>query len=125
MTLTSARPAKFLAILVSGAALSACGGNAGEGTGYDEQLACYTTLMGVNAANRGTSEELKGATNALLKLKALEMEGGDKAQQVKEDVHASSYKIQEIIALKDTPEGEAELATLQAEAEACEEKFKS
>ena len=34
------------------ATLTACSGNAGEGTSYDEQLRCYTIMMGVNAANR-------------------------------------------------------------------------
>lgn len=125
MKLTIAKPAKFLTILVSGAALSACGGNAGEGTSYEEQLACYTTMMGVNAANRETGAELPGATNALLLMKAVEMEGGENAQKAREDLHASSFKIQEIAALKGTPEGEAELAKLQVEAEACSEKFKS
>lgn len=114
-----------LAILgMAAVSLTACGGNAGEGTSYEEQLSCYTTLMGVNAANRETGAELPGANNALLLMKAAEMEGGEMGEKVPKDIHASMSKIQDILALKGTPEGEAELAQLQVEAEACSEKFK-
>lgn len=123
MKVMMASSAKLAAILASGAALSACGGNAGEGTTYDEQLRCFTVLMGVNAVNRGTEPGLRGGDIALHKLKMTEVEQPEKAQQVREDIHASSFKIQEIVALKDSPEGAAQLAQLQTEAQACSEKF--
>ncbi|MEP2735539.1 MAG: hypothetical protein ABJP34_04500 [Erythrobacter sp.] len=108
------------AVLGLAMTLGACsGGSGGDGTTYDEQLSCYTTLMDVNAANRASGEELPGATNALLLIKTLEVEDPSKAQQIAEDIHASSFKIQEIAALSG-----AELAALDGEAKACSEKFK-